>query len=113
MSLEAYFATGRPFERAIYDTVASHLDSLGALHVEYVSVGVFFKRSRTFAELRPMRDRVRLWVLLSRRLHHPRIVKAYHGSGVRSAYSVDLREPSDVDDEVRDWLTEAYFSSPV
>jgi hypothetical protein len=26
---------------------------------------------------------------------------------------IDLRDPADVDEDVRDWLTEAYLSSPV
>jgi hypothetical protein len=113
MSREDYFATGQRFERTIHDAVVGYLESLGPLHVEYVSVGVFFKRSRTFAELRPMRNRVRLWVLLSRRMQHPRIVRSYRGAGVRSAYAVDLGCADDVDEEVRDWLAEAYFSSPL
>jgi len=29
------------------------------------------------------------------------------------AYFVDLRQPEEVDDDVRDWLTEAYLASPV
>ena len=113
MSEAEYFATGPAFERHVYDAVAAHLETLGPLRVEYVSVGIFFKRARTFAELRPMRDRVRLSFWLSRRLKHPRIVKAYHGAGLRSAYFVDLRAAQDVDDQVRDWLAEAYVVSPV
>jgi hypothetical protein len=54
-----------------------------------------------------------LSILLSRRIRHPRIVKSWHGSGLRSAYFIDLFEPADVDDQIRDWLTEAYFTSPV
>src|SRR5947208_7250867 len=100
LSLEEYFATGPAFERDVYQAVAAHLQTLGPLHVEYVSVGSFFNRGRTFAELRPMRDRVRLSILLHRRLKHPRIVKSSHG-GTRSAYFVDLRTAGDVDDQVR------------
>jgi len=44
---------------------------------------------------------------------HPRIARAYEGSGSRSAYFIDLRDPADLDDDVRDWLTESYLSSPV
>lgn len=113
MTLEEYFATGAPFERPIFDAVARHLVNVGPLTIEFVTVGVFFKRVRTFAELRPMRKQVRLSVLMSRRLSHPRFVKTWHGTGLRSAYFVDLRSEMDVDDEVCDWLTEAYASSPL
>lgn len=113
MSLEEYFG-GRPsLERSIFDAVRSHLEEMGDIVIEAVGVGIFFKRARTFAELRPMRSRVRLWILLSRRLDgHPRIGRTYHGTGVRSAYAIDLRDASEVDEEVRDWLTEAYLTSP-
>jgi hypothetical protein len=113
LSLEDYFATSRPMERPIFQAVVEHLETVGALRVEAVMVGILFKRQRTFAELRPKRDRVVLSVLLSRPLQHARIVKTWHGAGQRTAYFVDLRTPAEVDDEVRDWLTEAYLSSPV
>jgi hypothetical protein len=117
MSVAEYFSVGSPLERSIYDLVYAHLRGVGPLTVEFLSVGIFFKRVRTFAELRPQRDRRRqvrivLSVLLSRVVQHPRFARTWHGPGNRSAYFIDLRDPSDVDDEVRDWLTEAYAASP-
>lgn len=112
LSLDEYFSTRAAFERPIYEAVDAHLAMVGTVHVEFVSVGIFFKRSRTFVELRPKRDRVVLSFLLSRPLAHPRIVKTWRGSGQRAAYWVNLRTPDDVDDDVRDWLTESYFASP-
>jgi hypothetical protein len=113
MSLDEYFGTLPAWHRPIFDEVRTHLDEVGSVIVEAVDVGILFKRSRTFAELRPRRDRLVLSLLLSRRLaQHPRITKTWHGSGTRSAYFIDLRQPSDVDESVRDWLTEAYLASP-
>jgi hypothetical protein len=113
VSVDEYFAARPDWERPIFEEVLDHLEMVGEVRVEAVEVGIFFKRLRTFAELRPMRNRLRLSVLLSRRLRHPRIVKRWEGSGVRSAYFIDLRQPEEVDDDVRDWLTEAYLASPV
>ena len=90
LTLDEYFAVGPAFEKPIFEAVAEHLESVGAVHVEPVSVGIFFKRLRTFAELRPKRDRVVLSILLSRRLQHPKIARSYQGSGLRNAYFVDL-----------------------
>ncbi len=112
-SVDDYFAERPAWERPIFEEIAEHLEFVGDVVVEAVDVGIFFKRARTFAELRPMRNRLRLMVMLSRRMRHPRIVRRWEGSGNRAAYAVDLHEPADVDDEVRDWLTEAYLSSPV
>jgi uncharacterized protein DUF5655 len=112
MSLDEYFASRPDWERPIFERLREHLDQVGPLRIEAVTVGVFFRRTRTFAELRPMRNRLRLSLLLSRPLQDPRIVRTWHGPGMRSAYFVDLRDPADVDDELLDWLTEAYLSSP-
>jgi hypothetical protein len=112
VSVDDYFANRPAWERPIFEQVLDHLEMVGLVRVEAVEVGIFFKRSRTFAELRPRRDRLVLSVLLSRRLKHPKITKSWHGSGVRSAHFIDLREPAEVDDDVRDWMTESYLASP-
>ena len=45
---------GRPSgQRAAYDRIVAHLRTLGDLHEDAVGVGVFLKRTRKFAELRP------------------------------------------------------------
>jgi hypothetical protein len=111
-TVDDYYASRPDWERPIFETILEHLDMVGDVRVEAVEVGIFFKRRRTFAELRPKRDRLALSVLLSRRLRHPRVAKRYEGSGVRAAYFFDLRTAEDVDDEIRDWLTEAYLTSP-
>jgi hypothetical protein len=51
LSLEEYFSTGPARERPIFEAVLRHLETAGPVHVEPVSVGIFLKRSRTFAEL--------------------------------------------------------------
>jgi hypothetical protein len=112
MSLEEYFSTGPERERPIYEAVRAHLDSIGEVHVEPVSVGIFIKRMRTFAELRPKQRWVALSFGLSRRVDHPRIARKLQGSGARIYHVVNLFGPDDVDEQVRDWLTEAYLDSP-
>ena len=51
MTLDEYFSTGPPIERPIFDAVMAHLETLGPVHVEPVSVGIFFKQPRKFAQL--------------------------------------------------------------
>ncbi|MGH8975664.1 MAG: DUF5655 domain-containing protein [Acidimicrobiia bacterium] len=112
LTLEEYFSTGPAHERPIFETVLRHLETLGPVHVEPVSVGIFLKRSRTFAELRPMQQWVALWFGLPRAVRHRTIVRKvqrYHG---RYYHVANLRSPADVDDEIRGWLTEAYLSAP-
>ena len=112
MSLDEYFSTGPAHERPIYEAVMRHLDTVGPVHVEPVSVGIFLKRAQTFAQLRPKDRWVALSFSLPRRVQHERIIRKveqYHG---RHWHVANLRTPDDLDDDLRGWLSEAYLSSP-
>ena len=112
MTVEEYFSTGPPFERPVFDAVMAHLDTVGPVHVEPVSVGIFLKRSRTFAELRPMTK----WVAVSFTLARTLTSAPARPQGDRRRRSkyhvVNVREPEEVDEQLCEWLTEAYFASP-
>ena len=112
MTLEEYFSTGPERERPIFDAVMTHLTTLGPVHVEPVSVGIFIKKSGSFLELRPMTKWVRMSLPLQRRVIDRRIrtkPAAYRG---RLYHFVDLVDASEVDDDVRGWLTEAWDLVP-
>ncbi len=111
MSLEEYFSTGPPHERPIAEAVLAYLESVGPVHVEPVAVGIFLKRTQTFAQLRPMERWVALSFALPRRVQHPTItrkVMQYHG---HFHHVANLRRPEDLDGQLRGWLTEAYLTS--
>ena len=44
MTLDEYFATGPDFERPVFEAVMAHLENVGPVHVEPVSVGILLKR---------------------------------------------------------------------
>jgi hypothetical protein len=108
LSIDEYFSTGPEHERPVFDEVHAHLASLGEVHVEPVSVGIFFKRGRTFAQLRPMTRWVALSFVLSRTVADPRIARKVQSQGSRHHHVVNLRVPADVDEAVRGWLREAF-----
>jgi hypothetical protein len=111
LTIEEYFATGPPHERPVYEAVRAHIDTLDDVYVEPVSVGIFFKRSRTFAQLRPRQKWVALGFLLPHKLQHDRLSRKVIGEGTRYYHVVNLRSPDDVDDTIRAWLTEAYLDA--
>jgi hypothetical protein len=109
MSLESYLSTGPAHERPIVEAVLAHLSALGDVYVEPVSVGIFLKSAKKFAELRPMTRWEALSFSLTRAVVHPRIgrkVEQWHG---RYFHVFNLRDPDDFDSRVREWLTEAYL----
>ena len=108
MELEEYFAGGPAFERPVFEAVLGHLQTLGPMHVEPVSVGIFVKSTGSFVELRPLTRWVALSFPMSRRIDHPRIARRPEATGNRVFHVVDLAGPEDVDDQVREWLTESH-----
>lgn len=109
VSPDAYFAARPPVEREIFDAVRQHLQSLGAVIVEPVGVGILFKRRRTFVELRPKTRWIALSFGLNRRVEHQRITSTALTSSGRAYHGIRVTAPADIDDEVRDWLTESYI----
>jgi hypothetical protein len=112
MSLEEYFSTGPPHERPVFEAVLAGLRDVGPIYVEPVSVGIFLKRSRTFAELRPMLQWVAVSFSLERTLQSHRIARKVIVAGRRRFHVVNVRTADEVDDELLGWLTEAYLSGP-
>lgn len=111
MSVDEYFATGPPHERPVFDAVLAHLEGVGPLHVEPVSVGIMLKHDgRTFAELRP-RDR---WVAVSfglrRRAAHRTITRKVMPYSGWFWHVANVRGPGELDDDLCELLTEAYES---
>jgi Domain of unknown function (DUF5655) len=114
LSIEEYFTTGPPHERPVFEAVWAHLSTLAdddgeGVYLEPVSVGIFFKRRTTFAQLRPMTRWVALTFGLRRRLTTDRLSRKVMVTGSRYHHVVNLTDPSEVDDVVRGWLTEAFL----
>jgi hypothetical protein len=110
-SVEESFA-GRPAgQRAVYDAVVAHLESVGPVHVDPVRVGVFLRRRRKVAEVRPRARSVALALMLPRRLVHPRVSRQVRVSADRIMHVIPLTRAEEVDEELRGWLTEAYVAA--
>jgi hypothetical protein len=60
-------------QRGVYDAILAHVRSLGPVHEDTVGVGVFLKRDRKLAEVRPRSRDVWLALYLPRTVHDPRI----------------------------------------
>ena len=103
MTLDDYFSTGPERERPIFEAVWAHLDGLedddgNTVYVEPVSVGIFFKRRRTFAQLRPMTRWVALSFNLNRKLTSTRLSRKVIEHGGRHYHVVNIREPEEIDE---------------
>ncbi len=110
MSIEEYFETGPEFERPIFEAIAPHLEAEcgDELWIEPVSVGIFFKRRSTFAQLRTMTKWVAVGFSLPHRLDHSRLSRKPVAHGKRWFHVVNVRTADDVDELLLDWLVDAF-----
>lgn len=107
-TVEQTFAGHLPAQRAVYDTILAHLLTLGPVHEDAVTVGVFLKADRKLAEVRPRSRDVSLALYLPRPVHDRRIARILDPDRPRPVHVILLRTPQDVDDQIREWLTEAF-----
>jgi hypothetical protein len=108
MTLDEYFATGPPHERPVFDAVMAHVATLGPVHVEPVSVGIFVKRDGGWMELRPMERWVAMSFPLRRRASHRTIVRKVMQWNGRYYHIANVTGPEDFDDALADLVTESY-----
>lgn len=108
LSIEEYFSTGPPHERPIFDAVMGHLATVGPVHTDVVSVGIFLKNPRKFGDLRPKDRWVAVSFSLERRATHPTITRKVVEYGNKFWHTANVATPDDVDDELCALLTEAY-----
>ncbi len=111
MSLDEFFSTGHERERPIYDVVSQHLLSLGDVTIEAVQVGIFFKHGPNIVQLRTMSKWMALCIFLPNKVESNRFsrkVVPAGGKGARWYHVINVKDASEIDDQVLDWLTQAY-----
>ena len=104
------FAYSPPGQRRTYDTIMAYLRSLGPVLEDAVQVGVFLKR-RKFAEIRPMSRALSFSLVLPRTVRDSRVLRTTRISADRILHVIRLRDAPEVDEQVREWLTEAFLAA--
>jgi hypothetical protein len=107
--VDATFAGRPPALRAVYDAILAHLHTLGPVHEDAVGVGVFLKRDRKLAEVRPRSRDVLVGLYLPRPVPDRRFTKVLGPNSPRVVHLLPLHDAAEVDEQVRGWLTEAFL----
>ncbi len=109
MDLDEYFATGPDFERPIFEVVRDHLQTFDPdIWFEPLLVGIYFKRRSTFVALRTMTKWIAVGFQLDRKLEHGRLSRKVVANGKRHYHVVNVRDAAEIDEELLDWLSEAW-----
>jgi len=100
---------GRPaYQRAAYDAIIAHVESLGPVHVDAVGVGVFLYADRKFAEIRPMARALSVYIFAPNAVAHPRLARSSRIGADRIWSVLRLHGPDDVDDDLLAAISAAY-----
>jgi hypothetical protein len=106
VDVDQHFAR-RPAElRAAFDAVVAALPA--DVHIDALKTVIVLAARTTFCYVVVQRDRLSIGVFLDRALSSPRVTNADHVSSGKVASVVEVRQPGEVDGELRGWLTEAY-----
>jgi hypothetical protein len=92
----------------IYRAVIAHLSSLGPVHEDAVNVGIFLKSDRKIGEFRPRVRSVQLSLYLPYELTDARFARTLPTASDRIVHMINLTSADQVDDQLREWLSEAY-----
>lgn len=104
-TVDETFAPYPPVYREIYDRL---VERLGPVHEDAVRVGVFLKSEHKFAEVRPKARSLNLELTLPRRVEHPLVSRVLPIPGGRTAHFFKFTRVEDVDEQILDWMAEAY-----
>jgi Domain of unknown function (DUF5655) len=108
ITLDQLLARHPRWVREIYDAVIAHLRTIGPVHEDAVNVGVFLKSDRKIAEFRPRVRSVLLSLYLPYELNDPRFTRTLPVAADRIVHMINLTNVDQVDDQLREWLSEAY-----
>lgn len=111
MTMADYLETSPAHERPVVERLLRHVESLGPVHVEPVSVGIFLKHGETlarFAQLRTMTRFVAVGFSLRRTVRHPRITRKVIPHGGRYHHIANVGGADDLDEALLALVSEAY-----
>ncbi len=95
--------------RPVFDAYLDAAERNGPVMVNATKSRISFQARMRFAGIdRPRRDHLLANVVLTRPLESPRFAKVEFIPPYYYVHRFRLRAPEDVDDEVREWLAEAY-----
>jgi hypothetical protein len=104
--LESHFVD-RPRARELYDAVLGFLEADGPITVSVSKTRIEFMTRARFAGVSTRRDFIWLAFWLKREVESARFDKVESYGGRDWGYKIRVRDESQLDDELREWLREA------
>ena len=107
-TLAHHFRGKPPAIKALFDDVLAAIRAIGPVRVLPEKTRIAFQVRMSFAQVTPRRAWLDGHVVLARRLENPRFRRIETFSPRNHLHAFRLTQRSEVDDEFRAWLAEAY-----
>ncbi|HUQ19798.1 MAG TPA: DUF5655 domain-containing protein [Gemmatimonadaceae bacterium] len=106
--LESHFTGKSADVRALFDAVTNAIAAIGPVEVLPEKTRIAFHVRMSFAQVTPRRNWLDGHLVLARRIEHSRFRSVQTFSPRNHLHVFRLEKLSDVDDQFRAWLAEAY-----
>lgn len=107
-SLDAHFIAQEPQVRATYDTLESKLNAIIDFEISPVINAIMFTSETTFLAIKPKKRWIDLEFSLDYNANEFPIHKIVRISKTRFAHFVSVQQPGDIDDQLIEWIKQAY-----
>jgi len=97
-----------PIVTEIYERLISELQKFGPLKIEPKKTSIHLGNRFGFAGVYTRKNYINLEVHLSHKLMSKRVSKVEQASTNRYHHTIKLTSPAEIDDELVDWLKDAY-----
>jgi hypothetical protein len=109
VELDEHFTRSEPDVRATFDALLALARELGPVTVNATKSRISLQARMRFAAIeRPRRRHLNAHLVLTRPIDSPRFTRVEFLAPYYYLHKLRLEAPEDVDDELRQWLAEAY-----
>ena len=85
------------------------LSQVGPFKVESLECCIHFVTTFTFTAVRIQRNKIKVDFSLNKKVKNKRIKQSTQMSANRYLYAIDILKAEDIDAELMEWITEAYY----
>ena len=110
-SVSDHFVNKDPSVRALYDQLVSFLRTFGPVEEDPKKTSIHLNRRSALAGVETRKNYFLLNIKSDHPIKSPRVEKAEQVSSKRFHHKVRVSSPEDFDEELKNWLREAYALS--
>ena len=107
-TVASHFTKSTPAVRKTYDAILQAARKLGPVQEDPKKTSIHLVRETAFAGVATRKDALILTLKSARAVKSPRVHRSEQASANRWHLEIRLSAPSDVDAELRAWLSDAY-----